>query len=344
VEQHPAGTVTQEEIRMHAERSRRHWLRLAGAGAVAAGFGGLARAQPSGRPVRLVVDFAPGGPVDFVARTLAESLSRALGRPVLVENRPGANGAIGAMETLRAEPDGSTIWITSVGAAAINPALYDKLPYDMQRDFAPVSLVVNNVEVFVTAATNPATDAADFVRRARAGKVPLPIASSGTGSIPHLALLQLQEATRLEWVHVPFNGMAPALTNLLGGQVAGVFADVPAVMTQIRAGKLKALGMASPVRHPGLPDVRTFQEMGFPAVDTNNWYAFFVSARTPRPVIDVLNAVTRRALADPTVAGRLLESGAEPRATSPEELSALLKADTEKWATLIRSRNIRLES
>lgn len=328
---------------MTPDRSRRQWLQFAGAGALAAGFNGMAVAQGSGRPVRLIVAFAPGGPVDFVARTLADAFGRALGRPVIVENKPGANGAIGAMETLRAEPDGSTIWITSVGAAAINPALYEKLPYDMQRDFAPVSLVVNNVEVFVTAATNPATDAADFVQRARAGKVPLPIASSGTGSIPHLALLQLQEATRLEWVHVPFNGMAPALTNLLGGQVAGVFADVPAVMSQIRAGKLKALGMASPARHPGLPEVRTFQEMGFPAVDTNNWYAFFVSARTPRPVIDALNAATRRALADPVVSGRLLQSGAEPRATSPEEMAALLRADTEKWAALIRSRNIRLE-
>lgn len=329
---------------MSLELSRRQWLQRTGAGALAVSWGGLAGAQSANRPLRVIVAFAPGGPVDFVARTLSESLSRELGRTVLVENKPGANGAIGAMETLKGEPDGSTVWITSVGAAAINPSLYDKLPYDMVRDFAPVSLVVNNVEVFVTAAQNPAVDAADFVQRARAGNAPVPIASSGNGSIPHLALLQLQEATRLDLLHVPFNGMAPALTNLLGGQVAGVFADVPAVMGQIKAGKLKALGMASRTRHPGLPEVRTFEEMGFPAVDTNNWYAFFVSSRTPRAVIDTLNAATRRALADPAVAGRLLQSGAEPKPSSPEEMAALLKADTDKWAALIKARNIRLNT
>lgn len=329
---------------MSQEFSRRQWLQRTGAGALATSLGGIAWAQSSNRPVRLIVAFAPGGPVDFVARTLAETLSRELGRPVLVDNKPGANGAIGAMETLKGEPDGSTVWITSVGAAAINSALYDKLPYDMVRDFTPVSLVVNNVEVLVTSAQNPATDVVDFVQRARAANVPVPMASSGMGSIPHLALLQMQDATKLDLLHVPFNGMAPALTNLLGGQVAGVFADVPAVMGQIKAGRLKALGMASRVRHPGLPEVRTFEEMGFPAVDTNNWYAFFVSSKTPRPIVDALNAATRRALADPAVANRLLQSGAEPRATSPEEMAALLRADTNKWAALIKARNIRLDS
>lgn len=329
---------------MNPHFSRRQWLQCTGAGALASSLPGLAWAQASPRPLRLIVAFAPGGPVDFVARTLADTLSRELGRTVLVDNKPGANGALGAMETLKGEPDGSTVWITSVGAAAINPALYDKLPYDMQRDFTPVSLVVNNVEVLVTSAQNPATDAVDFVQRARASQAPVPMASSGIGSIPHLALLQLQDATKLDLLHVPFNGMAPALTNLLGGQVAGVFADVPAVMGQIKAGRLKALGMASRVRHPGLPEVKTFEEMGFPAVDTNNWYAFFVSARTPRAVVETLNAATRRALADPGVANRLLQSGAEPRATSPEEMAALLRADTLKWAALIKARNIRVDA
>jgi tripartite-type tricarboxylate transporter receptor subunit TctC len=327
---------------MSHELSRRKWLCRAGAGALASSLGGLGWAQTNNRPVRLIVAFAPGGPVDFVARSLAESLSRELGRTVLVDNKPGANGAIGAMETLKGEPDGSTVWLTSVGAAAINPALYEKLPYDMVRDFSPVSLVVNNVEVFVTAAQNPATDAADFVQRAKTSNAPVPIASSGNGSIPHLAMLQLQSATRLDLLHVPFNGMAPALTNLLGGQVAGVFADVPAVMSQIKAGRLKALGMASRARHPGLPDVRTFEEMGFPAVDTNNWYGFFVSSRTPRPIVEALNVATRKALADPAVASRLLQSGAEPRASTPEEMATLLKADTDKWAALIKAQNIRL--
>lgn len=302
---------------------------------------GTALAQSPAKPLRMIVAFAPGGPVDFVARTLAEPLSRELGRTVIVDNKPGANGAIGASETLRADPDGSVVWLTSVGAAAINVSLYDKLSYDMARDFAPVSLVANNVELFVAAANHPARDAADFVSRARAMKPAPAIASSGTGSIPHLALLQLQDATRIDFLHVPYNGMAPALTDLLGGQVAGVFADVPAVMSQVKGGRLKALGIAARQRHPGLPEVKTFEELGMAAVDTNNWYALFVSARTPRPVIDALNAGVRRALADAAASAKLLQSGAEPKASSPEELAALLKSDTDKWAQLIKSRNIK---
>ena len=304
-------------------------------------WSGGAAAQIGGRPVRMIVAFAPGGPVDFVGRAIQEPLARELGRTVIVENKPGANGAIGAAEVMRAEADGSVVWLSSVGAAAINQALYEKLSYDMVRDFAPVSLVANNVELFVTRANHPATDAADFVARARAQKDPTPIASSGTGSIPHLALLQLQDSTRIDFIHVPYNGMAPALTDLLGGQVAGVFADVPAVMAQVKGGRLKALGIASRQRHPGLPDIKTFEELGIRAVDSNNWYAFFVAARTPRATVDALNAATRKALADAPTATKLLQSGAEPKASSPEELAALLKADTEKWSALIKARNIK---
>jgi tripartite-type tricarboxylate transporter receptor subunit TctC len=299
-------------------------------------------AQANPKPVRIIVSFTAGGPVDFVARTLAVSLSKELGRTVVVENKPGANGAIGAAEALRAEADGSTLWITSVGAAAINPSLYEKLAYDMQRDFVPVSLVVNNVEVFVVAASHPATDAADFINRAKAQKDPTAIASSGTGSIPHLALLQLQDSTKLEFVHVPYNGMAPALTDLQGGQVAGVFADVPAVMAQIKNGRLKALGMASAQRHPGLPEVKTFEELGIKAVDTNNWYGLFASSKNSKESIDVLNKAVARALNDPETRSKLLQSGAEPKASSTEELARILKADTSKWSAMIRSKNIKV--
>jgi len=296
-----------------------------------------------GKPVRLVVSLTAGGPVDTMARTLAEPLGRALGRTVIVDNKPGANGAIGAAEVLRADPDGSAIWITSVGAAAINGALYPKLSYNMQTDFAPVSLVANNVELFVANAKEPAADAAAFVAHAKDRKEALPIASSGKGSIPHLALAQLEMATGVDWLHVPYNGMAPALTDLMGGQVAGVFADVPAVMAHVKSGRLKALAIASPKRHPGLPDVKTFQELGFPSVDTNNWYAFFVSSKTPPDVVQQLNKATRAAVADPTANTKILQSGAEPKSSSPEELAALLKADTEKWSQLIKTRNIKAE-
>jgi tripartite-type tricarboxylate transporter receptor subunit TctC len=292
---------------------------------------------------RIVVSFSPGGPVDFVARTLAVQLSKELGRTVLVENKPGANGAIGATEVLRAEPDGNTIWISSVGAAAINPALYDKLPYDMQRDFAPVSLVVNNVELLVVNEKNPAKDAADFVELARKKGSPTAMASSGVGSIPHLAIEQLSDSTGVRFLHVPYKGAAPAITDLMGGQVAGFFGDVPGLIGQVKGGKLRAIGIASKKRHPALPDIKTLEEQGLKGVDTINWYALFVSAKTPAPIVDALNKAVQKAVATPSVHDALLQSGAEPMTSTPQELAALVKADTDKWAKLIKAKNIKVD-
>ena len=315
---------------------RRNWIAAAAALLMATSL----HAQTNSKPVRIIVSFAPGGPVDFTARTIAEPLGRALGRTVIIENKPGANGAIGAAEVLRSDADGSTLWITSVGAAAINPALYDKLPYNPQRDFAPVSTVTNNIEVFVTSTKEPARDVPEFLAAAKAGKGGQAIASSGRGSIPHLALAQMEQATSVDFLHVPYNGMAPALNDLLGGQVSGAFADVAAVMSQIKAGRLKALGVAAPKRHPGLPEVKTFEEQGIRGMDTNNWYALFVSAKTPPAVVEALSKAVQKAVADPAASARLLQAGAEPKSSSPQELAALLKSDTEKWARLIKTRNI----
>ena len=298
-------------------------------------------AQSVNKPVRVIVAFAAGGPVDAMARTLAEPLGRALGKIVIVDNKPGASGAIGANDVLKSEADGTTLWLTSVGAAAINPALFPKLSYNMQRDFVPVSLAANNVEVFVVHSNNPSKDAVEFIATAKAKKEATPIASSGTGSIPHLALLQLEYSTGADLLHVPYNGMAPAMNGLLGGQVSGFFADVPAVMAQIKGGRLKAIGMASKNRHALLPDVKTFEEQDFKSVDTNNWYGFFASAKTPPDVIKALNRAIRQAVADPAANMKITQSGAEPKSSTPEELGAMLQADTEKWAQLVKSRNIK---
>jgi tripartite-type tricarboxylate transporter receptor subunit TctC len=295
------------------------------------------------KPARIIVAFAAGGPVDFVARTIADPLAKELGRAVLVENRPGASGAIGAAEVLRSEPDGATMWITSVGAAAINPALFEKMSYDMKKDFAPVSLVVNNVEIFVTNTKNTANDALEFINAAKAKKEPTAIGSSGTGSIPHLAMLQLEDSTKADLLHVPYNGMAPAITDLMGGQVAAEFADVPAVINYINGGRLKPLAIASNHRSVLLPNVKTFEELGIKAVDTNNWYAIFVSAKTPKVAIDRLNASLKRVLDNPATASKLTQSGAEPKWSSPQDLANLLDADTTKWSKLIKSKNIKAE-
>lgn len=298
-----------------------------------------ALAQP--KTTRLVVSFTAGGPVDAVARAIAEQLGKELGRLVVIDNKPGANGAIGASEVLRSGPDGNTLWITSVGAAAINPALYGKLPYEMQRDFAPVSLLVNNVELLVANPRDPAANAAEFIAHARGAKDPVAMASSGIGSIPHLAMEQLSDGSGVKLMHVPYKGAAPAITDLMGGQVGGFFGDVPGLLGHVKSGKLKALGIAAPKRHPALPDVKTLEEQGIKGVDSNNWYALFAPAKTPPAVVEALNKAVRATLTNPAVRERLLQSGTEPAPSSSAELARLLKNDTEKWAKLIKIKNIK---
>ena len=302
-----------------------------------------ASGQVQAKPTRIVVSFTAGGPVDAVARTLSEQLGKELGGMVVIDNKPGANGTIGALEVLRAEPDGHTLWITSVGAAAINPALYDKLPYDMRRDFAPVSLVVNNVELLAVNPADPARDAAEFIANARKRSEPIAMASTGIGSMPHLAIEQFGDATGTKFLHVPYKGAAPAITDLMGGQVGGFFGDVPGLIGAVKSGKLKALGLASSKRHPALPDIKTLEEQGIQGVDTNNWYALFVSSQTPAAVIDALSKAVRNALDTPAVRNRLLQAGTDPAPSTPQELAALLKRDTEKWARLIKAKQIKAE-
>ena len=306
-------------------------------------FAGMLAAAPAStaqdKVVRLVVAFPPGGPVDFVARTIAEPLGRELNERVIVDNKPGANGAIAAQNVAQSAPDGTTLWLSSVGAVAINPVLYDKLAYDM-TEFAPVSLVVDNNELLVVNSDNPANDAAEFVANARKSSQPVAIASTGIGSIPHLAMEQLAAATKANLLHVPYKGAAPAITDVIGGQVAAFFGDVPGLIGFVKSGKLKALGIAAPKRNPMLPDVRTFSEQGLPGVDTDNWYAIFAPAKTPPAVISALNEAVRKTLATPAVSEKLLSSGAVPSASSPQDLAAVLKRDTEKWGKLIKAQKI----
>ena len=314
----------------------------------AAGVAGSASTLPMAawaqtRTTRIVISFPPGGPVDFVARALAEQLGKELGQTVIIDNKAGANGAIGAGEVIRALPDGSTLWFTSVGAAAINTSLYEKLAYDTQRDLAPVALVVNNVELLVTHPANPAKDAAEFIANSKKRKDSTPMASTGIGSIPHLAIEQLSDASGANLLHVPYKGAAPAITDLMGGQVEGFFGDIPGLIGHVRGGKLKALGLASTRRHPALPDVKTLAELGIANVDTNNWYALFAPVKTPAATVQALSEAVRRALNHPALKARLLDSGAEPAPSTPAELATLLRQDTDKWARLIRDKKIKAE-
>jgi len=292
---------------------------------------------------RIVVAFPPGGPQDFVARTMADQLGKELKQKVVIDNRPGANGAIAAANVMRSEPDGRTLWITSAGAATINPSLYEKLGYDMQKDFSPVSLVTNNAELLVTSNTNPAKDLTEYLNRAKASGEPLSIASTGSGSVPHMAVEQLRVSSGINVLHVPYKGAAPAISDLMGGQVAGLFVDTAGVITLVKARKLRALGIAAPKRTGALPSVPTLQELGLPNIDTNNWFGIFVHAKTPSTKVDELNRAVRNTLETPSIRERLASSGSEPAPSTPAELGDLVRRDTQKWGKLIRSAGIRLD-
>jgi tripartite-type tricarboxylate transporter receptor subunit TctC len=295
------------------------------------------------KSTRLVVAFPPGGPVDFVARIIGEALGRELGQQVIVENRAGANGAIAADYVSHSPPDAHVLWLSSVGAVAINPALYDKLSYDPARDLTPVSLVVRNVEVLVVAANAPYNTGAEFVAAAKRGGKPLTLASSGTGSVPHLAMELLAEASGAPLLHVPYKGAAPAITDVIAGNVNGFFGDIPGLIAFIKAGKLKPIGIASTRRHPLLPEVKTFNEMGIAGVDSDNWYALFAAKATPAPEVERVNRALRKVLDDAAVKSKLMASGAEPAPSSPAQLSALMKSDLAKWTQVIKTNNIKAE-
>jgi tripartite-type tricarboxylate transporter receptor subunit TctC len=309
------------------------------------GFGiETAQAQefPS-RTVRLVVAFPAGGPTDFVARLLADKLRTLIGQSVIVENKPGANGAIGADYVAKAEPDGHTLFLTTAGAVAITPNLRSDLPYDPLRDFAPITRVVINTEVLVVNADTKITSAKELAALAPAQPGAVPIASTGIGSMPHLALELYQAAAGVKFLHVPYRGAAPALTDLLGGQVRGLFADVPVLLAQIQSGKLRPLGAASDARSEVLPDVPTLAELGFPDTNAENWYGLLAPAKTPPATIGKIHGAFLQALADPGVRGKLIQSGAAPAPTSPDEFRALMKSELERWGRVIRQKGIKGE-
>ncbi|CAM3742187.1 Bug family tripartite tricarboxylate transporter substrate binding protein [Bordetella bronchialis] len=308
--------------------------------AMAAAPAGNALAQ--GSYVRLVVAFPPGGPSDLMARVISEQLGKELKQNVVVENRPGGNGAVAAQYVLHEPADGKTLWITTAGAITINPSLYPKLAYKVQ-DFAPVSLVVNTPEMLVVNPKNPAKDAKEFIANARKGGQ-VNFASSGIGSMPHMAIALLTEKTKVSFLHVPEKGAAPAISDLMGGHVDAFVGDVPGIQALVKSGGLKGLAIAAPKRSPLFPDIPTFEEEGIPGMELlNNWSGIYVSSKTPAATVEQINQAIRRTLADPTVAGKLRDLGVEPQASSPAELQALADRDSGQWARIIKVNNIQPE-
>jgi tripartite-type tricarboxylate transporter receptor subunit TctC len=295
------------------------------------------------RPVRLVVAFPAGGPTDFVARLLADAVKGTLGQSVLIENKAGANAAIGADYVAKSAPDGYTLFFTTISAVAMNPHMRSDLPYDPVRDFTPVSRMVLTKEVLVVSAKSDIKTTKDLLELAKQKNGGMPMASTGVGSLPHLALELFQQSTGVKMLHIPYRGAAPAVTDILGGQVMGAFLDLPVVMPQIKGGNLRALGMGSAQRDEVLPDIPTLDEQGYKDVYADNWYALFAPAKTPPAVIAKLNAAFKTALTDPQVRAKLLAAGAVPAPTTPEEMGDILKSELARWGKIIKERGIKID-
>jgi len=292
------------------------------------------------RTVRIVVAFPPGGPTDFVARLIADKLKAQLGQNVIVENKPGANGAIGAEYVARSEADGHLLFLTTVGAVAITPHL-SKPNYDTLRDFAPVTLVVRNTTMLVVKPEAPVNSAKELAALAKDKPNAIPFASTGSGSMPHLALELFQSAAGVKFLHVPYRGAAPALTDLLGGQVQALFADAPVLLAHIKGGKLKPLGAASAMRNAALADVPTLAEQGFADTSADNWYGLLAPAKTPAAVVAKLHDAVVAALDVPDVREKLVQSGAIPSPMSSAEFGRLLADELARWGRVVREKNIR---
>ena len=292
------------------------------------------------KPIRIVVGFPPGGPADYTARVLADKLPALLGVNVIVENRVGANATIGADHVAKSPPDGHTMFLTTCGAMAISPHIGAKLPYDPVRDFTPIAHVVNAYSTITVHPSLPARNVKEFVALARARKGEITMASTGIGSIPHLAQELLKAAAGIDLVHVPYKGAGPVLTDAVGGQISSLVLDVTPLLPYIKAGKLRAIGIAGDKRVPLLPEVATLEEQGFKNVEAPNWYAIFAPAKMPRAIVDRLNDAVRKAIAMADVRERLISTGADPVLSTPEQLADLLNRDYAKWGKLIREKNI----
>jgi tripartite-type tricarboxylate transporter receptor subunit TctC len=319
--------------------SRRRLLATA-AITLLAGANARAEDYPT-RPIKVVIAFPPGGPTDFVGRLLADKLKDFLGQPVIIENKAGANGAIGATEVAKSAPDGYTLFLTTSGAVTITPNLRTDTPYDTLRDFAPITRVVDVNEVLVVRPDPAMNSAKDLVAMAKAKPGTLAFASTGVGSPPHLSLELFQSAAGVKFVHVPYRGAAPAITDLLGGQVIAMFADAPVLMPHIQAGKLKPIGVAATQRNPVLPDVPTLAEQGYADTVCDNWYGLLAPAKTAPAIIARLNRAMKTALADPDINAKLLKVGAVPAASTPEEFTQFLREEIARWGKVIRDKGIK---
>jgi tripartite-type tricarboxylate transporter receptor subunit TctC len=311
------------------------------AGLVLASGSAAAQTYPS-KPIRWIIPFPPGGAMDVMARAVAPKMAEALGQPVITENRPGAGGIIGSDVVAKAPPDGHTILIVSIGQA-VNPSLYPKMPFDPVKDFEPVSLVAIVPNVLVLHPSVKANTIPELIALAKAQPGKLTYASAGNGTSIHLAGELFASMAGIDIVHVPYKGSGPAVTDLLGGQVDLMFDSITSAKPHVQAGKLRALGVTSSRRSQALPNVPTIAEAGLKGYDVSPWFAVFVPAKTPKPVIDRLHTEITKALKMADIQERFATIGAEPIGGTPEQLAVHLKRETDRWSAIIRERNIKAD-
>lgn len=304
-------------------------------------FAALAQGYPA-RPIHVIVPFAPGGNVDITARLVAPGLSEALGQPVIVENKPGAGGAIGADHVAKAAPDGYTLLMGSNSTFSVVPALYPKNPYNPLKDFAPVVSIASAPFVLVVNPGGPAK-ATDLVARAKSQPGKMTMASAGTGSSNHLVGELFQEVSGAKFTHVPYKGSGPALQDLMGGQVDLHFDQITSASGHIQSGKLRALMVTSPQRVAILPDVPTAEEAGYAAFNPTNITGLIAPAGTPREIVDKLNAAARKVIADPAVRDKFAAIGAATTGGTPEDFAAYIRDDLSKWVRIVKDNNVKVD-
>ncbi len=322
----------------------RNYLILAGAAAaLLAATGAHAQAFPS-KPIRIVVPFAAGGPADITARTISPRLTELLGTTIIVDNRGGANGVIGAENAIRSAADGYTMLLSTSSTTSINMVTYgDKPPYDTLRDLQPLTPVMFTTSLIVLHPSMPVKTLKEFVALAKSKPNMITFGSAGTGGTLHFGIEMLQRESGVKLTHVPFKGAGPAVTDLIGGQINGMFVDLPVISPYVKAGKVKALAVTSAERSRYFPDIPSTKEAGYPGVEMTNCYSLLVPAKTPREIVAKLHDAVVKTVATPAVRERLMSVGADPQTMSTEEFTRFIKADIEKWGKLAKSAGIVIE-
>ena len=310
--------------------------------AVLAAGGAAAQDYPT-RPIRLIVAFAAGGTTDFVARQLAERAKASLGQNIVVENKPGANGAIGAEFVAKSEPDGYTLFFSTAGALAINPSMRSDLPYDPIKDFTPIVPVARNTVLFAVNPTLGVATAQEMIARAKEKPGTITVAITGVGAISHLAIEMLQIAAGIKLQYVPYRGAGQAVADFIGGQLNAMSAEVPVLMPQIKAGKAKILAVSAQNRSDVLPEVPTFAELGYPDVIADNWSGVLAPPKTPAAIVARLNQAFNAVVRDPEVRRRFAENGVSTIGGTPEDLTELIKSETARWRKVVKETGVKGE-